>query len=288
MIKTPSSKDNLKLYLRDRFVELESPAIMGILNMTPDSFSDGNTFFKKGAALKQAAKMVKDGATIIDVGGESTRPGARAVSANEEIDRIVPIIKTIKNEFGVIVSVDTYKEQVARTAIVEAGADIVNDISALSFSSNMADTIAELNVPVILMHIKGTPENMQKDPFYADLIKELKEYFHARINFALTKGIKKEKLLIDPGIGFGKNVRDNIEIIRRLEEFKEFALPILMGLSRKSFLGAITGQPDPKLREAETLCANLVAILNGAAIIRVHHVKNTSSALKVLKTLVEF
>jgi dihydropteroate synthase len=277
----------VKLYLRKHFVELETPVIMGILNVTPDSFSDGDRFFKNGDALKQAEQMIKDGAAIIDVGGESTRPGAGAVSADEEIDRILPVIETIKNRFDTIVSVDTYKERVARTAVLEAGADMINDISALAFSDGMAETIANLDVPVILMHIKGTPENMQKDPYYRDLVPELKQYFYNRIDFAMSRGIKKEKIIIDPGIGFGKRVEHNIEIIRRLDEFKEFEVPVLMGLSRKSFLGALGGETDPLQREAETITANLVAIINGASVIRVHHVKNTAKSVKILKKLAD-
>lgn len=275
----------MKLYLRNMFLELEAPVVMGVLNVTPDSFSDGGEFFKLDAALKQAEKMVKAGAAIIDVGGESSRPGARSINADEEIDRILPVIETIKNEFEVLVSVDTYRERVARTAVLEADADIVNDISALRFSDQMADTIAKLEVPVILMHIKGTPENMQKDPFYKDLIPELKQYFHAAIDFALSKGIKKEKVIIDPGIGFGKRLQDNIEIVKKLHEFEEFELPISMGLSRKSFLGAISDEPDPVKREAETITANIIAILNGVSIIRVHNVENAVKSIKVLKQL---
>ena len=260
---------------------------MGVLNVTPDSFSDGGQFLEYDKAISQAEQMIKDGAVIIDIGGESSRPGAQTVSTEEEIDRIMPIIEKVKDEFAVIVSVDTYKEPVARAAVLEAGADMVNDISALRFSENMADTIAELEVPVVLMHIKGTPENMQKDPYYQDLIPELKHYFDTQIEYALSKGIKKEKIIIDPGIGFGKRVEDNIEIIKRLEEFKEFELPILVGLSRKSFLGIISDEPIPAEREPETTCANIIAILNGASIIRVHNVKNTVKSIKVLKKLVD-
>jgi dihydropteroate synthase len=277
----------MRLSLRHDFLELEDPVVMGVLNVTPDSFSDGGRFFKYDRALKQAEQMINDGAAIIDIGGESSRPGAQKVSTEEEIDRIMPIIEKVKDEFAVVVSVDTYKERVARTAVLEAGADMVNDISALRFSDNMADTIAQLEVPVVLMHIKGTPENMQKNPSYQDLIPELKQYFHTQIDYALSKGIKKEKIIIDPGIGFGKRVEDNIEIIKRLEEFKEFELPILMGISRKSFLGIISDEPIPGEREAETICANIIAILNGAAIIRVHNVKNTVKSIKVLKKLVD-
>lgn len=277
----------MRLSLKRDFLELEEPVVMGVLNVTPDSFSDGGQFLEYDRALIQAEQMVKDGAAIIDIGGESSRPGARTVSTEEEIDRIMPIIEKVKDEFAVIVSVDTYKERVARVAVLEAGADMVNDISALRFSENMADTIAKLEVPVVMMHIKGTPENMQKNPSYQDLIPELKQYFHTQIEYALSKGIKKKKIIIDPGIGFGKRVEDNIEIIKRLKEFKEFELPILMGLSRKSFLGIISNEPIPAEREAETISANIIAILNGASIIRVHNVKNTVKSIKILKKLVD-
>lgn len=277
----------MKLYLKHDFLELETPVVMGVLNVTPDSFSDGGCFFKYDDALKQAEQLIKDGAAIIDIGGESSRPGAQTVSADEEIDRIIPIIEKIKDEFAAIVSVDTYKERVAKTAVLEAGADMVNDISALRFSDNMAETIAKLDVPVVLMHIKGTPENMQKNPSYQHLIFEIKQYFHTQVDYALSKGVKKEKIIIDPGIGFGKRVQDNIEIIKKLAEFKEFELPILIGLSRKSFLGTISNEPIPIERGAETICANIIAILNGASIIRVHNVKDTAKSIKILKKLVD-
>ncbi len=277
----------MKLYLKNDFLDLEDPVLMGILNVTPDSFSDGGDFFHNGRAISRAEQMVKDGASIIDVGGESTRPGAQKISVDEEIDRVLPVVEKIKQEFEVLVSIDSYKARVAKAAVQEAGADIVNDISALRFDEHMAETIAQLDVPVILMHIKGTPEQMQKDPHYVDLIKELKQYFHDRIDDAYAHGIKKEKIIIDPGIGFGKRLQDNIEIIKRLDEFKEFELPILMGLSRKSFLGQIAGEEDPKKREIETVTADIVSVLNGAHILRVHDVKNAAKSLKVLKTLVE-
>lgn len=278
----------MKLYLKTDFLELEEPVVMGILNVTPDSFSDGGDFFKNSAALKQAAQMVKAGAQIIDVGGESTRPGAQRVSADQEIDRVLPVIEAIKDEFEVLVSVDTYKERVARVAVLEGGADIINDISALSFSEHMAETVAQLDVPVILMHIKGTPENMQSDPSYVDVVAELKQYFHNRIDYAYSRGIKMEKIIIDPGIGFGKRVEDNIEIVKRLRAFKEFELPIMIGVSRKSFLGKLAGVEDPKEREIETITADLISIMNGANIIRVHDVGNAVKSIKIMKKLVDF
>jgi dihydropteroate synthase len=280
-------EETVKLYLRNNFLELDTPVVMGVLNVTPDSFSDGGNFFGNESAVRQAEKMVENGASIIDVGGESTRPGSRQICADEELDRVMPVIERIKNELGVLVSIDTYKERVARTAVLEGGADMVNDISALSFSDNMAETIAKLEVPVILMHIKGTPEDMQKKPYYKDVIRELKQYFHSRIDYALAKGIKKERIIIDPGIGFGKRLEDNIEIIKKLEAFKEFELPIMIGTSRKSFLGSLGGEKIPFEREAETITANIISILNGASIIRVHHVKNAVKSINILKSLAD-
>ncbi|MCK5055885.1 MAG: dihydropteroate synthase [Candidatus Aminicenantes bacterium] len=276
----------MKLYLRNRFIEFDEPVVMGVLNVTPDSFSDGGEYLEIDAALRHTEKMIRDGAQIIDIGGESSRPGAAKVSIEEEIDRAVPIIRNIKDRFETIVSIDTYKERVAREAVLEAGADIVNDISALRFSEHMAETIARLDVPVILMHIKGTPENMQKDPSYTDITAEIKQYFHVNIDIALSKGIKKEKIIIDPGIGFGKKLQDNIEIIKKLSEFKEFEVPILIGVSRKSFLGAISGETNPAEREAETISANLIALMNGASLVRVHNVRNAVKSIKIFKELV--
>ncbi len=275
----------MKLYLRKNTKEFEEPIVMGILNMTPDSFSDGGKFVKFDSAIFQAEKMINSGASIIDVGGESTRPGATKVDVNSEIDRVLPVIEKIKKEFNILVSIDTYKDRVAELAVNEAGADIINDISALSFSDNMAKIIAALNVPVILMHIKGSPSDMQKDPFYSDVVLEIKNYFTDRIAFAVSKGIDRKKIIIDPGIGFGKRLIDNINIIRDLKSFKNFNLPIMMGISRKSFLGEISGEKHPYKRESETITANLISVINGASILRVHNVENCVKSLKVLKNL---
>jgi dihydropteroate synthase len=275
----------MNIYLRNGFLELETPVVMGVLNVTPNSFSDGGYFLEVDTALKHVEQMIHDGAQIIDIGGESSRPGAKAVNVDEEIDRVMPIIQKIKAGFEILVSVDTYKERVAREAVLEAGADIVNDISGLRFSENMAETIASLNVPVVMMHMKGMPENMQVNPGYSNVIEEIKEYFQENIEIALSSGINKEKIIIDPGIGFGKRLADNIAIIKNLGQFKKFDLPILIGVSRKSFLGLITGENDPLEREAETITGNLIAIMNGASIIRVHNVKNAVKSIKVLKEL---
>jgi dihydropteroate synthase len=275
----------MKFYLRNGFFEKSEPLVMGILNITPDSFSDAGRFYRNGSALEHARAMAAAGADIIDVGGESTRPGAAPISEEEEIDRVLPAVEKIKQELAVLVSVDTSKEEVARLAVEEGGADIINDISALSFSENMAATVAELNVPVILMHIKGTPENMQRAPFYSDVVAEIKDYFQERIDFALSHDIKKEKLILDPGIGFGKRLEDNVAILRNLRQFAAFDLPLLVGLSRKGFLGLLSGEKVPEKRDAESLAANLLAVSNGAAILRVHDVAATVKALKVWQGL---
>ena len=277
----------MKFYLRNGFLEKADPLIMGILNITPDSFSDAGRFFEPAAALAHAHAMVGAGADIIDVGGESTRPGAAPIGLDEEIDRVLPMIARIKEETGALVSVDTNKEEVARLAVEEGGADIVNDISAFRFSERMATVVAELNVPVVLMHILGTPETMQRAPSYADVVAEISDYFQERIDYALGRGVKKEKIILDPGIGFGKRLEDNVAIIRNLRRFAEFDLPLLVGVSRKSFLGLLGGEKVPEKREAETIAANLVATRNGAAILRVHDVAATVKALKVWRSLTE-
>ena len=275
----------MKLYLRNGFLEKDEPLIMGILNVTPDSFSDAGKFFAPEAALGHARAMAAAGADIIDVGGESTRPGARAIGLDEEIDRVLPVIARIKEETGALVSVDTSKEEVARQAVEEGGADIINDISALRFSERMATVAAELDVPVVLMHIQGTPETMQRAPAYADVVAEIVDYFQERIDYAQGRGVKREKIILDPGIGFGKRLEDNVAIVRQLRRFAAFELPLLVGLSRKSFLGLLGGEASAERRDAETVAANLVAARNGASILRVHDVAATVKALKVWRAL---
>ncbi len=275
----------MKLYLRNRFLEKPAPLVMGILNVTPDSFSDGGKFLNLEEALRQTGQMLHAGADIIDIGGESTRPGARAIPVEEEMDRVLPLLEKIKREFDVVVSVDTRKADIARMAVEETGADIINDISALRFSERMAETIAKLSVPVVLMHMKGMPETMQENPQYADAVEEIKDFFQERIDFALAKGIKREKLILDPGIGFGKRPQDNLDIIKHLHEFKIFDLPLLIGTSRKTFLGKISGEEVPASRLEETITANVVAIINGAAIIRVHDVAPAVKSIKILQRL---
>lgn len=277
----------MKLSLRNGYLERPGPLVMGILNVTPDSFSDPGRFFAPEAALAHAREMAEAGADIIDVGGESTRPGSRPVGMDEEIDRVLPVISRIKEETGILVSIDTSKEEVARRAVEEGGADIVNDISALRFSERMAQVVAELGVPVVLMHIQGTPETMQRDPSYIDVVAEVADYFQERIEFAQAHGVRREKIILDPGIGFGKRLEDNVALLRNLKRFAAFDLPLLVGVSRKSFLGLLAGEKLPERREAETVAANLVAARNGAAILRVHDVAAAVKALKVWKSLAE-
>ena len=275
----------MKLYLKNRTLDRPAPLVMGILNVTPDSFSDGGRYLKPEDAVSRAAEMIGAGADIIDIGGESTRPGATAIGEDEEMDRVIPVIRRIKDAWDILLSIDTYKERVARTAVAEAGADMVNDISALRFSDGMAETLARLNAPVVLMHIQGLPRTMQDQPQYGDVIAEIRDYFRERIEFAMAKGIAREKIILDPGIGFGKKVEDNIAIIRGLKRFHDFSRPLLVGISRKSFLGKISGEPAADKRIGETLTAGIMAILNGASILRVHDVRETVASIKILRAL---
>ncbi len=246
--------------------------IMGILNVTPDSFSDGGQFFSTDKAVEQAFRMIADGADIIDVGGESTRPGAAEISVKEEIRRVVPIIKAITKQASVPVSIDTYKASVAEAA-VSAGASVINDISGLRFDPEMPDLAAKSKVPVVIMHIRGTPKNMQRNPSYKTLIPEIMDYLREGISIARRSGISDEKIIIDPGIGFGKTVAHNLEIINRLNEFAGFEKPILLGHSRKSFIGNILDDAPVTDRLEGTAAAAAIGIFNGADIIRVHDIK---------------
>ncbi len=256
--------------------------IMGILNVTPDSFSDGGKFNNINSALKHTEKMLKEGADIIDIGGESTRPGAEHILTGEEIERTIPVINAIRKEFkNAVISIDTYKAEVAEKAL-ESGANIINDISGLQFDKNMPAVAAKYDVPAIVMHIKGTPKNMQKNPYYENVIKELLEYFSERITTLKGQGVNK--IIIDPGIGFGKRIKDNLQIIKHINAFTVFKTPILLGLSRKSFIGAILDEPIDK-RLIGTLTADMYAADNGVNIVRVHDVKEHKEMLKMLKEI---
>ncbi len=246
---------------------------MGALNVTPDSFSDGGKFFKLEDAVKQGMKMAEEGADIIDVGGESTRPGSDPVSIQEELSRVIPVIEALSKKIDVPISIDTYKAEVAKRAL-DAGTQMINDISALRFDPEMKRVASEYKVPINLMHIKGTPKNMQKDPWYEDVILEITEYLKKSIKIARDAGIDKDRIIIDPGIGFGKRLEDNLNILKNLKKFSILGCPILIGCSRKSFIGKILDQPVEERLEG-SLASLAVAIMNGANIVRVHDVKES-------------
>lgn len=256
-----------------------SPLIMGILNLTPDSFSDGGLFLDVDKAVEQALILEKDGADIIDIGGESTRPGSESIDVHEELLRVLPVIEKLRKQTEIVISIDTYKAPVADTAL-KAGANIINDISGLTFDEQMAAVSVKHNAWVVIMHIKGTPKDMQINPIYEDLIKELKEYFITRINYAVAMGIPRENIIVDPGIGFGKRWRDNFILIRELHVFKELGLPVLVGPSKKSFIGLALDLPVDDRLEG-TAAAVTASVLNGADIIRVHDVKAMSRVIKI-------
>lgn len=247
----------------------ERTCIMGILNVTPDSFSDGGKNFDPADAVKSVGDMISNGADIIDIGGESSRPGSDPVEPDEEADRITPVIKAVKSEFDVLVSVDTYKSSVARRAL-SSGADIVNDISALS-DADMAGVISEFGAGCVLMHMKGIPKTMQDSPEYDDVVADIKQSLSEAIKKAADSGIDPEAIMIDPGIGFGKTLEHNLMILKQLRELEDLEKPILIGTSRKAFIGELTDK-DVLNREFGTAASFTAAIMNGASIIRVHNV----------------
>lgn len=283
--------------------------LMGVLNVTPDSFSDGGEFNTQSSALAQAKYLTASGADIIDVGGQSTRPGAAEVSLEEELHRVIPVVQairagdkglgrrdksaslqglrtadcgleTINSQSLIPISVDTTRVAVARAAVA-AGADIINDISSGTFDPDMLPGVAELGVPIVLMHIRGTPQTMQQFTDYEDLIGEIYEFLDGRVEAAIASGIVRDKIIIDPGIGFAKTYEQNLEILRRLDEFRTLGCPILVGPSRKSFIGRILNQPDPKARVWGTAAASAAAIAKGADILRVHDVEEMQAVSRV-------
>lgn len=259
--------------------------IMGVLNVTPDSFSDGGDFNSLETAFNQVQEMVKAGADIIDIGGQSTRPGAEDVSLEAELNRVIPLINAIRKSPDLVlanipISVDTTRSQVAEMA-VKVGGDIINDISGATFDSKMLSVVAQLNVPIILMHIRGTPKTMQTLTHYQDLMGELKQFLEERIQAAINQGISPDHIIIDPGIGFAKTVTQNLEILRNLTQLRSLNCPLLVGTSRKSFIGHLLNQPDPKQRVWGTAATCVAAIANSADILRVHDVKEIVEASRV-------
>ncbi len=281
-------KSEFTLTYRGKELPLKEPVVMGILNATPDSFSDGGRYTTVELALKRAEEIISQGGKIVDVGGESTRPGAPPVPLEEELRRVIPVIREVRKRLGegFFISVDTYKAEVARQALLE-GADMVNDISGLQFDPKMAEVVSSFGCPVVIMHIKGTPRDMQKNPYYEDAVSEICDYFEERLSFALERGIGRDKIILDPGIGFGKRLEDNLCILKRFSEFRVFGLPLLVGASRKSFIGAITGEDEPQERLAGSLGAIAPAFYGGAKIFRVHDVKETYRFLKLLRAVEE-
>lgn len=257
--------------------------IMGVINVTPDSFSDGGKFLDLNAAVQQGLKLTEEGADLLDIGGESTRPGSESVSVTEEIERVIPVIEKLAPKIKIPISIDTYKALVAQKAL-EAGAEILNDISALRFDPQMVKVAKKFDCPVILMHIKGTPRNMQENPVYTDLLSEIVEYFQERIGFAKQAGLDEAKLILDPGIGFGKTLEHNLEILRNIACFTRLNRPVLVGLSRKSFIGKILDLPVTQRLEG-SLAALAFAILKGANLVRVHDVKESGRVARIIDRL---
>lgn len=251
--------------------------VMGILNVTPDSFSDGGMFLNTEKAVKRGLEMVEEGADFIDIGGESTRPGAEVVSLDEELMRVIPVISRLARAVQIPISIDTYKSEVASRAL-DAGASIVNDISGLHYDHRVADVVAKHQASIVLMHIKGTPKTMQMNPEYQNIVEDICTYLQEGIQLAEDKGI--EQIFIDPGIGFGKTTEHNLEIIKHLQEFKRFGYPVLVGPSRKSFIGKILVLPTDQRSEG-TAAAVAVAIMSGAIIVRVHDVKEMKRVAQV-------
>ena len=253
--------------------------IMGILNVTPDSFSDGGQYFDKNVAVEHALAMIRNGANIIDIGGESTRPFSDPVSLDEEISRVIPVIKGIREKSDVCISIDTTKSMVASEAL-HVGASIINDVSAMEVDPFMADIAVKFDCPIIIMHMKGTPKNMQDNPTYESLISDIKNYLIKRIDYAVSKGVHRKKIIIDPGIGFGKTVENNFEIINNLNHFVKLNFPVLLGASRKSFIGIALNLPENERLEG-SLAANIIGLQQGVKIFRVHDVAETYKALLI-------
>jgi len=283
-LKELNQKKGYLLEIGQRVLDLSSRThLMGVLNVTPDSFSDGGKFFKLEEAIKQGLKLAEEGADMIDIGGESTRPGSEPVTIEEELRRVIPVIEELTKMIQVPISIDTYKSRVAKEAL-DSGASMVNDISGLRYDPEMKKVIAKYDVPVVLMHIKGTPKNMQENPHYDNLIEEIKTYLIESIKIAKEAGIDEDKIIIDPGIGFGKTPEDNLRILKNLNEFTELGRPLMVGVSRKSFIGKILNLPTEERLEG-SLASMAAAIMNDANILRVHNVKESKRVAKLVDAI---
>lgn len=269
---------------KDRLLDLTKPQIMGILNFTPDSFSDSGKFFSLDKALFQTEKMLNEGASIIDIGGESTRPNAPIVSLEEELERVVPVVEAVRSRFDCLISVDSSKAEVFKQA-AKAGMDIINDVRALT-EPKALETAIDLGLPVCLMHMQGNPQNMQTNPEYDDVLEEVADFLNQRIFACMNAGMPKEYILLDPGFGFGKTVKHNYQLLKHLKAFVDSGFPILAGLSRKSMIGAVLDKPVEQ-RMVGSVVGALLAAQNGAKILRVHDVTETADALKIWQTMLE-
>jgi dihydropteroate synthase len=258
-------------------------AIMGVVNVTPDSFSDGGKFFDAHRAAAHGQQLAAEGADVLDIGGESTRPGAQTVTVDEEIRRVVPVIRRLRAEIKIPISIDTLKSDVAQAAL-DAGADMVNDVSALRADPTMAALVARRAVPVVLMHMQGTPQTMQQNPAYGDVVEEVRDFLKERVEYAVRSGIAAEMIVVDPGIGFGKNLDHNLALLRGLPAIAALGLPLLVGASRKAFIGKLLDL-GPEERLEGSLAAAVAAALAGANMIRVHDVKEAVRALRVADAL---
>ena len=259
---------------------------MGILNVTPDSFSDGGKYQSTKDAVRKGIQLVKDGVDILDIGGESTRPGADSVTISQEIERVIPVIRKLRDKkIKTLISIDTNKSDVARLAI-ESGANIINDVSGLTMDKKMVKVAASKNVPIVIMHMKGLPKTMQKKPFYSNILPEIYDFLKTQANFAINNGVESKNIIIDPGIGFGKTVNDNFKLLAKLREFTKMDFPILIGTSRKSFIGKILGDSVDKRLEG-TAASIAISILNGAKIVRVHDVLEMKKVCKIVDKAME-
>jgi dihydropteroate synthase len=283
------SKSKRTISISDRIFDLdnEGALIMGILNITPDSFHDGGKYFSKKEAIEHAEMMIKEGAHIIDVGGMSTRPGSKPITVGEEIERVIPAIRHIAKKQDVMISIDTCRSEVAKKAI-ESGADIINDISGMAFDGGMVKLAAESGSSVVIMHMQGTPENMQENPTYDDVVDEIYSFLYERASKSIEAGISNEKIIIDPGIGFGKKPEHNLEILARLADFTNMGFPVLVGTSRKSFIGNLLGDVPTEERLEGSIASAVHAYLSGAGILRVHDVSQTVKAIKIVKSIGDY
>jgi dihydropteroate synthase len=270
----------MKWKIKDRILNLDKPLIMGILNVTPDSFYDGGRYFEIDKAIERGIEIEKEGADIIDIGGQSTRPGSKFVSEKEEMERVIPVIEELSRKIKIPISCDTFRSKVAEKAI-EKGAKIINDISAFEIDKNLIDIVKNSDCGYVLMHMKGRPENMQISPYYNNVIEEICEFFENKIKVLEKNNIDIERIVIDPGIGFGKRVCDNVEIIKNIGKFKKFNRPILIGTSRKSFIGKILNI-DVDKRLSPTIATNVYAFLKGVNIFRVHDVEEVKMGIEII------